>query len=87
MGWNYYKSSSRLYFSTNSSINSSVGSLLILLGICVIGSKYVYNYFLDKEENSKIKEFYEEQEKIATILNIIDDKIEVNNAINHNLAA
>ena len=41
-----------------------VGSLLILLGICVIGSKYVYNYFLDKEENSKIKEFYEEQEKI-----------------------
>ena len=34
-----------------------VGSLLILLGICVIGSKYVYNYFLDKEENSKIKEF------------------------------
>lgn len=51
-----------------------VGSLLILLGICVIGSKYVYNYFLDKEENSKIEEFYEEQEKID--INTIEPPVE-----------
>ena len=41
-----------------------VGSLLILLGISVIGGKYLYNYLLDRAEDIKIEEFYEEQEAI-----------------------
>lgn len=52
-----------------------VGSLLILLGICVVGSKYVYNYFLDKEEDVKIEEFYQEQEKID--INVIEETPEI----------
>ena len=52
-----------------------VGSLLILLGICIVGSKYVYNYFLDKKEDIKIEEFYQEQEKIDT--NIIEEQPKV----------
>lgn len=52
-----------------------VGSLLILLGICIVGSKYVYNYFLDKKEDIKIEEFYQEQEKIDT--NIIEEQLKV----------
>lgn len=53
-----------------------VGSLLILLGICVVGSKYVYNYFLDKKEDIKIEEFYQEQESID--INVIPEEPEVN---------
>lgn len=43
-----------------------VGSLLILLGGCVVGGKYLYNYCLDKVEDLKIQEFYTEQENINT---------------------
>ena len=38
-----------------------VGSLLILIGGCVVGGKYVYNYLLDRVEDIKIEEFYNEQ--------------------------
>ena len=38
-----------------------VGSLLILSGGCVVGGKYVYNYLLDRVEDIKIEEFYNEQ--------------------------
>ncbi|MBP3920901.1 MAG: sortase [Bacilli bacterium] len=41
-----------------------VGSFLILLGISVVGGKYLYNYLLDRAENIKIEEFYEMQETI-----------------------
>ncbi len=43
-----------------------VGSLLIIMGVCVVGGKYVYNYFCDKTEGIKIQEFYKEQESIDT---------------------
>lgn len=43
-----------------------VGSLLILMGVSVVGGKYLYNYFLDRAEDIKIQEFYEEQEQIDT---------------------
>lgn len=41
-----------------------VGSFLILLGISVVGGKYLYNYLLDRAEDIKIEEFYEIQETI-----------------------
>lgn len=41
-----------------------VGSLLILIGIGVVGGKYLYNYLLDRAEDIKIEEFYEVQETI-----------------------
>lgn len=41
-----------------------VGSLLILIGGCIVGGKYLYNYCLDKVEDIKIQEFYNEQENI-----------------------
>ena len=41
-----------------------VGSLLILIGIGVVGSKYLYNYLLERAEDIKIEEFYEVQETI-----------------------
>lgn len=41
-----------------------VASLLILIGIAVVGGKYLYNYFLDRAEDIKIEEFYEVQETI-----------------------
>ena len=43
-----------------------VGSLLILLGGCIVGGKYLYDYCLDKVEDIKIQEFYNEQENINT---------------------
>lgn len=43
-----------------------VGSLLILIGGCIVCGKYVYNYFLDRVEDIKIEEFYQEQENINT---------------------
>lgn len=54
-----------------------VGSLLIILGISIVSTNYLYNYFLDKKEDNKIEEFYEEQEKVD--LDTIEDttKIEV----------
>ena len=51
-----------------------VGSLLILIGGCVICGKYVYNYFLDRVEDIKIEEFYNEQENIDT--EVIEDTTE-----------
>lgn len=41
-----------------------VGSLLILLGVGIIGGKYLYNYIQDKKEEKLIETFYEEQEEI-----------------------
>lgn len=41
-----------------------VGSLLILIGGCIVGGKYLYDYCLDKVEDIKIQEFYNEQENI-----------------------
>ncbi len=43
-----------------------VGSLFILFGVCIVCGNHIYNYFLDKEEDFKIEEFYKEQEKINT---------------------
>lgn len=51
-----------------------VGSLLVLLGGCIICGKYVYNYFLDRVEDIKIEEFYNEQENIDT--EVIEETIE-----------
>lgn len=51
-----------------------VGSLLILIGGCVICGKYVYNYFLDRVEDIKIVEFYNKQENIDT--EVIEDTTE-----------
>lgn len=42
-----------------------VGSLLILIGISLVGGKYLYKYFLDRNEDLKIEEFYEKQEEIS----------------------
>ena len=54
-----------------------VGSLLILLGGCVICGKYVYNYFLDRVEDIKIEEFYNEQENIDTeVIEETTEKVE-----------
>lgn len=42
-----------------------VGSLLIILGIGVIGGKYLYNYFQTKNEEQLIDTFFEEQKEIT----------------------
>lgn len=42
-----------------------VGSLLIIIGIGVIGGKYLYNYLQNKNEEKLIDIFYEEQEEIT----------------------
>ena len=42
-----------------------VGSLLIILGIGVIGGKYLYNYFQEKNEEQLIDVFFEEQKEIT----------------------
>lgn len=42
-----------------------VGSLLILVGIGIIGGKYLYNYIQDKREEDLIESFYEEQTDVA----------------------
>ena len=41
-----------------------VGSLLIALGVGIVGGKLVYNYILNKQEDVKIEEFFEQQEEI-----------------------
>lgn len=46
-----------------------VGSLFILLGIGLVGGKYLYNYFQDKKENNLIEEFYEEQQDVDEVVN------------------
>ncbi len=42
-----------------------VGSLLIILGTCVIGSKYLYNYYLQENEQELLDSFYNVQKKIV----------------------
>lgn len=42
-----------------------VGSLLILVGIGIIGGKYLYNYVQDKKEEDLIESFYEEQTDVV----------------------
>lgn len=42
-----------------------VGSFLIIVGIGLFSGKYLYNYFLEKKEDSKIDDFYEIQEQIT----------------------
>jgi LPXTG-site transpeptidase (sortase) family protein len=44
-----------------------VGSLLIIIGISLVGGKLYYNYYFDHKDDDKIQEFYEEQEKIEDI--------------------
>lgn len=40
-----------------------VGSLLIIVGICLLYGKPIYDYFVYREESIKIEEFYEEQKQ------------------------
>ena len=42
-----------------------VGSLLIIVGIGIIGGKYLYNYIQDKNEEKLIDVFFEEQDEIT----------------------
>lgn len=42
-----------------------VGSLLIILGTCVIGSKYFYNYYLKENEQNLLDNFYDVQKQIV----------------------
>ena len=42
-----------------------VGSLLIIVGIGIIGGKYLYNYIQDKNEEKLIDVFFEEQGEIT----------------------
>ena len=52
-----------------------IGSLILILsGISLIGGKYLYNFCLEKEEDFKIEEFYEEQKEIDP--NVIEDTTE-----------
>ncbi len=51
-----------------------VGSFFILIGICIVGGNYLYDYSLGKDEDIKIEEFYEEQEKID--INVVEENQE-----------
>ena len=52
-----------------------IGSLILIIsGISLIGGKYLYNFCLEKEEDFKIEEFYEEQKEID--INVIEDTTE-----------
>ena len=42
-----------------------VGSLLIVVGIGIVGGKYLYNYFQNQNEENLIDTFYEEQKEIT----------------------
>ena len=42
-----------------------VGSLLIIVGIGIIGGKYLYNYLQNQNEENLIDTFYEEQKEIT----------------------
>lgn len=55
-----------------------VGSLLIILGIGVIGGKYLYNYLQTKNEEQLIDTFFEEQKEIIedTTLEAPEEKVE-----------
>ena len=41
-----------------------VGSLLIIIGIGIVGGKLYYNYYFNHKDDDKIEEFYEQQEQI-----------------------
>lgn len=43
-----------------------VGSLLIVVGIGIVGGKYLYNYLQNQNEENLIDTFYEEQQKPTT---------------------
>ncbi len=53
---------------TNKNVRKSqlivAGSLLIIVGIGIIGGKYLYNYIQEKNEEKLIDDFFEEQEDI-----------------------
>ena len=52
-----------------------IGSLILIIsGISLIGGKYLYNFCLEKEEDFKIEEFYEEQKEID--INVLEDTTE-----------
>ena len=42
-----------------------VGSLLIVVGIGIVGGKYLYNYLQNQNEENLIDTFYEEQKEIT----------------------
>ena len=42
-----------------------VGSLLIVVGLGIVGGKYLYNYFQNQNEENLIDTFYEEQKEIT----------------------
>ena len=42
-----------------------VGSLLIVVGLGIVGGKYLYNYFQNQNEENLIYTFYEEQKEIT----------------------
>ena len=41
-----------------------VGSLLIIVGVGMIGGKYFYSYLQNRQEDKQLEEFYEVQEEI-----------------------
>lgn len=49
-----------------------VGSLLIVVGIGIVGGKYLYNYFQNQNEENLIREFDDEY-----ILSLIKDTQEI----------
>ena len=54
-----------------------IGSLILIIsGISLIGGKYLYNFCLEKEEDFKIEQFYEEQKEID--LDVAEDTTEQN---------
>ena len=46
-----------------------VGSLLIVVGIGIVGGKYLYNYLQNQNEENLIDTFYEEQKEITVSKN------------------
>lgn len=56
-----------------------IGSFLILSGICLVGSKYIYKYLQDKKEETLIDNFYEDQKDITieTVIENDEEEIEV----------
>ena len=65
-----------------------VGSLLIIMGISLVGGKLYYNYYFDHKDDDKVQEFYEEQEKIIDntqtpdITNIAEQEVEKDVVVN-----
>lgn len=69
------KTENKINKSSKKSQLAIIGSLILIIGgISLIGGKYLYNFCLEKEEDFKIEEFYEEQKEIDT--NVIEDTTE-----------